>query len=157
MSLRLRPTTEADLDFVLATEQDAHNRRFIGQWSRAEHATALRDPGFRHLVAETAGGERVGYVILQDVDSPARDIQFRRIAMAVRGRGHGRGALKAARRLAFGELDAKRFWLDVKESHAVARALYAAEGWREEGTFEAGHRPGHGDDEPMIIMAVYGT
>jgi RimJ/RimL family protein N-acetyltransferase len=155
VSVRLRPTTEADLDFVLATEQDAHNRRFIGQWSRAEHAAALRSPAFRHFVVEH-DGRPVGYVILQDVDRDDRVLQFRRIALAERGRGHGRAALRAARRLAFEELGARRFWLDVKTSNAVARSLYGSEGWREEGLLDPRHHPGHGDDEPMIVMAVYG-
>lgn len=34
MSIRLRPTSEADLNFVLSAEQDEDTRAFVNQWQR---------------------------------------------------------------------------------------------------------------------------
>jgi diamine N-acetyltransferase len=39
--VRLRPTAEADLDWVLALERDPANTPFIGSWTREEHAAAI--------------------------------------------------------------------------------------------------------------------
>jgi hypothetical protein len=36
----LRPTTTADLGFVIATEQKRENSLFVQQWTRQQHADA---------------------------------------------------------------------------------------------------------------------
>ena len=49
------PTSEIDLDFVLAAERDPENARFVSQWSRDEHRLWLdvmdHNPRARHLYA----------------------------------------------------------------------------------------------------------
>ena len=46
--VRLRPTMQSDLDFVLSLEQDPENLPFITPWERTQHEAAIRFPDFRH-------------------------------------------------------------------------------------------------------------
>ena len=62
--LRLRPTGEADLDYVVAAEANPDNAPFLAPSSRAVHLGFLRDPLHRHLIAE-AGGRHVGFALLR--------------------------------------------------------------------------------------------
>lgn len=64
MKIRLRRTTEADLDFVLDEEQAAENRAYVSVWTREQHGAALKSEDLSHLVIEKADGKRVGYIIL---------------------------------------------------------------------------------------------
>jgi RimJ/RimL family protein N-acetyltransferase len=50
-----------------------------------------------------------------------------------KGQGYGRAALRVAKRVAFDDLHAHRFWLDVKLRNARAKAFYDSEGFVVEG------------------------
>src|SRR5687768_8365662 len=54
--LRLRPTGEDDLDYVVAAEADPENSQFLAPSPREEHLGFLRDPAQRHLIAERGYG-----------------------------------------------------------------------------------------------------
>ena len=45
--VRLRPTMQSDLDYVLSLEQDPANLPFITPWERTQHEAAIRFPDFR--------------------------------------------------------------------------------------------------------------
>jgi RimJ/RimL family protein N-acetyltransferase len=149
--LRLRPTRDDDLGYVVAAEADPANAPFLAPSPREEHAAFLRDAGHRHLVAE-AGGARVGFVLLR-LHTADRAVELRRLAVTEKRRGHGRAALRAATALAFEEHGAHRLWLDVKPGNAVARALYRSEGFVEEGTLRDAHFYG-GRFESLVVMSL---
>ena len=50
-----------------------------------------------------------------------------------KGQGLGRQCVRLLKRMAFRDLRAHRFWLDVKALNTRALALYASEGFVEEG------------------------
>src|ERR671921_559643 len=62
--LRLRPTREDDLDYVVAAEADPDNAPFLAPSPREEHLGFLRDARQRHLIAE-ADGRAVGFALLR--------------------------------------------------------------------------------------------
>jgi len=130
----LRPTLLSDLDFVLAVEQDAVNTPFVMSWERTQHEGSLRFPDARHFIVEDADGA-AGFVILQGCRSPHRAVELKRIVIesSRQGRGIGRAAVRALKRLAFEQLHAHRFWLDVRALNTRALTLYASEGFVEEG------------------------
>lgn len=131
--LRLRPTMLSDLDFVAALEADAANRPFISPWERTQHEGALRFPDFRHFIVEAgASGSRDGFV-LQGCRNPHRSVELKRLVLQTKGRGLGRACVRLLKRLAFRDLHAHRFWLDAKSLNTRALALYASEGFVEEG------------------------
>jgi diamine N-acetyltransferase len=139
----LRPTTEFDLDWVVRTEHDPAIEPYITRWPRAAHSSALRSADTRHMIAETADGDRLGYVILRGIGSPDQGVELLRVVIAERGRGTGWAVLRQVKRMAFDELDAHRLWLDVVTGNAGALALYRSEGFVEEGVLrEAARREG---------------
>jgi diamine N-acetyltransferase len=151
--VRLRPTTDADLDFVVKAEADPDISPFIIPWRHDRHAIALGDPDIAHLIAEDGVQNRVGFVILGGLTNPDSSIEFRRIVVVRRGMGYGRSIVRAVKELAFKELKAHRLWLDVKAHNARARALYTSEGFAEEGLLRECIR-GPAGFESLVVMAL---
>ncbi len=122
----MRRTRAEDLDFVLRAEGDAENRRFVWQWTRAEHAAALASEDTAHFIIETEADERpVGYVILTGLANPysSASVELKRMVVTEKGRGYGRQALRLVQRLAFAERGAHRLWLDVVDHNVRAARL----------------------------------
>jgi diamine N-acetyltransferase len=142
-AVRLRPTAEDDLDFVLATEREEENVPFVGQWPRHHHREVLSNDDVAHLVVETAAdGRRVGYLILTGLAGADRSVKLQRITIAEKGNGFGREALRLVKELVFGHFGAHRLWLDVRDSNERARRLYESEGFVFEGTLRESSRVG---------------
>jgi diamine N-acetyltransferase len=133
--VRLRPTMQSDLAYVLSLEQDEDNLPFITPWDRTQHEAAIRFPDFRHFIVEGGEGlEPVGFVILIGCRSQHQSLELKRMVVQGKGQGFGRAALRVAKRVAFDDLGAHRFWLDVKQRNTRAKAFYDSEGFVVEGT-----------------------
>ncbi len=155
-AVRLRPTMSSDLDFVISVEQDPANRPFITPWDRTQHEGAIRFPDFRHFIVEAGPGyPSAGFVILQGCRNPHRSIELKRIVLqpAVHGQGIGRACIRLLAQMAFRDLGAHRFWLDVKALNLRAQALYRGEGFIEEGRLRESVRTGEGYDS-LVVMAM---
>ena len=133
--VRLRPTMQSDLAYVLSLEQDAQNLPFITPWDRTQHEAAIRFPDMRHFMIEGGEGlEAVGFLILIGCRSQHQSLELKRMVVQTKGQGLGRAALRVAKRVVFEDLHAHRFWLDVKQRNAQAKAFYDSEGFVVEGT-----------------------
>jgi diamine N-acetyltransferase len=156
---RLRPTMLSDLDFVASLEADPHNLPFITPWERTQHEGAVRIPDFRHFIIEAGGpAGRDGFVILQGCRNPHKSIELKRLVVHTKGQGLGRHCVRLLKAMAFRDLHAHRFWLDVKALNTRAQALYASEGFVEEGRLResvkiAGLGPDSGYDS-LIVMSL---
>jgi RimJ/RimL family protein N-acetyltransferase len=156
LPVRLRPTMSSDLDFVISVEQDTANRPFITPWDRTQHEGAIRFPDFRHFIVEAGPGyPSAGFVILQGCRNPHRSIELKRIVLspAQQGQGIGRACLRRLAQMAFRDLGAHRFWLDVKALNVRAQALYRSEGFVEEGRLRESVRTDDGYDS-LIVMSM---
>lgn len=154
MNVRLRRTLEDDLDFVLRAEQSAENRPFVLLWSSEQHLTALTSEDIAHLIIEELSvGKRVGYIILAGLADKNQSVEFRRIVVTEKNKGHGREALRLIKQLVFGRLDAHRLWLDVKESNERARHVYESEGFVVEGLLRECLKGEYGF-ESLVVMSV---
>ena len=128
----------SDLDFVASVEADPHNLPFITPWERTQHEGAVRFPDCRHFIVEV-GRERGqpvlrdGFVILQGCRNPHGSVELKRLVLQTKGQGNGRACLRLLKKLAFADLKAHRFWLDVKTLNQRALELYRSEGFVEEG------------------------
>ena len=132
--LRLRPTMLSDLDFVNSVEYDSQNLPFITPWERIQHEGAVRFPDFRHFIVE--GGEAfasTGFVILQGCRNPQRSVELKRLVLQTKGQGYGRACVRLLKQMAFRDLHAHRFWLDIKGLNTRAQHLYRSEGFVDEG------------------------
>lgn len=158
--VRLRPTLLSDLDVVVSIETDAHNLPFITPWERTQHEGAVRIPDFRHFVVE-AGPDYAarGFVILQGCRNPHRSVELKRMVLRHddQGQGLGRACVRLLKRMAFRDLHAHRFWLDVKQLNVRALALYASEGFVEEGRLRESVRlTGNAADgyDSLVVMSL---
>jgi len=154
-SLRLRPTMLSDLDWVVSVERDGANLPFITPWERPQHEGAIRFPDSRHFVLEDQ--DRIGFVILQGCRNPNGSVELKRLVLQPKGRGLGRAAVRQLKAMAFTQLKAHRFWLDVKALNTRALALYRGEGFVEEGRLRESVRvTGEGADgyDSLIVMSL---
>ncbi|AMO25203.1 spermidine acetyltransferase [Ramlibacter tataouinensis] len=152
--MRLRPTMSSDLDYVVSLEQSAENLAFITPWERTQHEAAIRFPDFRHFIVE--GGpdlSAVGFLILIGCRSPQQSIELKRMVIQAKGSGFGRAALRMAKKIAFDDLKAHRFWLDVKKRNTRAKALYDSEGFVFEGELREAVKT-DGGFESLIVMSM---
>ena len=160
--LRLRPTMLSDLDYVVSVENDPANRPFITRWERTQHEGALRFPDCRHFIVETGSnadeaGTRDGFVILQGCRNPHKSVELKRLVLQSKGLGLGRQCVRLLKRMAFRDLHAHRFWLDVQSLNTRALKLYASEGFVEEGRLRESVRvSGDAADgyDTLIVMSL---
>ncbi|WP_204141427.1 GNAT family N-acetyltransferase [Halomicronema sp. CCY15110] len=133
-SAQLRPTTPANLEFVLSAEATAHASGFVQLWTRDRHLQTLDDPNAGHwIIEDTTTHKRVGYVILLGLQDPHQCLLLKRIVITQTGKGYGRSVLMQVLDKAFNEFAAHRIWLDVMEDNHRARSLYRSLGFVEEG------------------------
>ena len=152
--LRLRPTMVSDLDFVQSVEDDAANRPFITPWERVQHEGAIRFPDFRHFIVEAGPSwPSAGFVILQGCRNQHGSVELKRLVLMPKGKGYGRACVRLLVEMAFRDLGAHRFWLDVKERNARALALYRGEGFVEEGRLRDSVKSDDGW-ESLIVMSM---
>lgn len=150
--LTLRSTTEADLDYVLHTEQDESNRRYISQWTREQHLAAIRNEDQCHFIVEVDHAP-AGYVILAGITNPNQSIELTRIAISRKEQGLGKATLKLIIQWVFEEKQAHRLWLDVKEFNHRARHVYESVGFVAEGTLRECIKYGDSYDS-LVIMSI---
>ena len=144
----------SDLDFVGTVENDAANRPFITPWERVQHEGAVRFPDFRHFIVEAgAGYPSAGFVILQGCRNPHASVELKRLVLQPKGQGYGRACVRLLADMAFRDLGAHRFWLDVKSENRRALGLYRSEGFVEEGRLRESVRSGDGFDS-LIVMSL---
>ena len=154
MGVRLRPTMLSDLAFVMSVERDQANLPFITPWERTQHEGAIRFPDFRHFIVE-AGADypSAGFVILQGCRNQHHSVELKRIVLQPKGQGIGRACVRLLAQMAFRDLGAHRFWLDVKSLNTRALALYRGEGFVEEGRLRDSVKTDEGYDS-LIVMSM---
>jgi diamine N-acetyltransferase len=83
-----------------------------------QHELSLSSADMAHRIIQHGAKDKpVGYVILSGLAQPHQSIEFRRIVVTDKGKGHGREALRLIKKMAFNELGAHRLWLDVKDGN----------------------------------------
>lgn len=133
-NIRLKPTIENDLNFVLQAEQNQENLPFVTQWTKQQHFNSLSNRDIAHFIIEKITDKiYVGYAILAGLSNLNQSIELRRIVITDKGKGYGRETLQLIQKLSFEELSAHRLWLDVKEHNLRAKKLYESEGFIIEG------------------------
>jgi diamine N-acetyltransferase len=70
-----------------------------------------------------------------------------------KGQGFGRALVRLLVEMAFRDLGAHRFWLDVKENNTRALRLYRDEGFVEEGRLRESVKSGDGW-QSLIVMSM---
>jgi len=149
--IAIRYTTVEDLDTVLKMERDAENAPFIRQWSRRQHRSAVKDINIAHLIIQKRNSDKViGYILMVGLENYDKNIEFKRLVIAEKGKGLGRQAVQLIKRLAFEKFGAHRLWLEVVLHNDRAYELYKSEGFTDEGV----HRESLKQDDRFVSMKV---
>ena len=152
--LRLRVAEESDLDFIMATEADEENARYIVAESRAEHRETLDSPEAVHFIVERRDtGAAVGFIMVLGLDSPAGKLEWRRVIINERGKGYGQEALALLMAWAFEDFGAHRAWLDCKDYNARALHVYEKVGLRREALLRETLLV-NGEYENLVVLAI---
>lgn len=151
---RLRPTMQSDLDYVLSLERDPENLPYITPWEKIQHEAAIRFPDFRHFIIEAGPDlERGGFLILIGCRNQHQSIELKRMVVQNKHQGVGRAALRVVKKIAFDDLGAHRFWLDIKKRNTRAQALYVSEGFVFEGELREAVKVEDGYDS-LVVMSM---
>ncbi len=133
MKLHFTDTIPGDLARITGIERADDG--WICPYSRERHLQCIESVSERHVsIFRKEDAVLVGFIILQDVDSPHRALQLRRIVIADKDKGYGRAALRWIKRHCFEELGFHRLWFDVYTDNQRAIQLYESEGLQREAT-----------------------
>lgn len=152
-AVSLRAMREADLDFVLAAENDPEHAPFVGRWTHEQHLSAIAAEEFASFIVTNSQNLPVGHVILADCTSADSNLLLKRIIITQKGCGYGWATLKHVQRIAFMDYNAHRLWLDVIETNERARSLYRTMSFQEEGTLREALLH-HGQYVSLVIMSM---
>ena len=86
--ITFRPTTEADLDYIMKMERAPENASFVRQWPIEQHQSAISDENIAHLIVQKSSDNKaIGYVILIGLKNPDKSIEFKRIVIEKKNEG----------------------------------------------------------------------
>ena len=140
---RFRPMRPADLDWVVAIEENLYSH----PWTRGNFADSLH-AGYSCWTLERAGVV-VGYGVLMPGVDEAHLLNLT-IAAEVQRRGYGSMLLAHFMGVAR-DAGARSIYLEVRPSNRIARALYRRDGFREVG-IRRGYYPAYSGREDAIVM-----
>lgn len=150
----VRAGQPADFAAIMDVERRPGYGSLVATSSATEHEAMYARPDVKYLVGVDADGRVRGFAILWGVGDVHDGVKLKRLATAVPGEGVGAILLLEAMRMAFLELAAPRFWLDVFAHNSRARALYRRAGLREEGTLRGAYRLPDGQRADRVVMAI---
>lgn len=132
--IKLAYTEKHDIPFIMETEQEQENAKYVGQWSYEQHVIALHHNDILHLVIKDANEQGIGYAIIKGLKNNNDSIELMRIAITKKGCGYGKTALSLIKKWCFEIKFAHRLWLDVREHNIRALHVYETQGFIREGT-----------------------
>jgi len=141
--MQLRKMTAADVDAVLAVEQQIHSH----PWTRGNFIDALNSASLCWVHEQN--NEIVAYAILLAALDELELLDIG-VARAQQGKGLGKRMLQELISLAHAQ-NFKRMLLEVRQSNAAARALYVKTGFTQIG-LRRGYYPLAGGREDAIVM-----
>ena len=142
------------MDFVVQTERDLENAKYVLQWTKEQHRGAMEDEDMLHLVIEDSQTHSlVGYAIIAGLKNYDRNIELKRIAISEKNKGYGREAIKQIRKISFEALNGHRLWLDAICKNHKAHRLYESEGFVQEGVLRECMFI-NGQYESIVVMSI---
>ena len=130
--LRLRAASDRDLNYIMKLQSAAENLKFIVPFDENYHREILKSSDkLDIIVEELETGERVGYFMLRELDSPCAE--YTHVIMGKKNCGYGREALKLLLKWTFEVKKYHRVWIDCKDYNSIALHLYESLGFVREG------------------------
>lgn len=143
----VRPMATSDVDAVLALEVTAYSF----PWSRGNFIDSLA-AGYLAWVRHDDQQQLMAYCVAQPGYQETHLLNLT-VAPPLQRRGHGRALLSALADWARQRGDAA-LWLEVRQSNAAGRALYAAAGFAEVGLRRGYYPDLHQRREDAVVMRL---
>ncbi|WP_196593109.1 GNAT family N-acetyltransferase [Pectinatus sottacetonis] len=132
--LYFRQAGVSDMDYIMEVEYKPENAKYVIPYTRDVHMQTLNTKDAIHIIIETIDThEKVGFLMIAGLDNPAKEIEFTRIILDVKGKGYGHETLQMLKSWAFDDLKFHRAWLDCKDYNTRALHVYESEGLVREG------------------------
>ena len=132
--LRLRRAALDDLPYIMALQHAPENLKFIVPFGEDYHREIINSTCAAKMdviIEEISTGERVGYFMLRELDSPCAE--FTHVIIGKKRHGYGREGLKLLLEWIFVIKKFHRVWIDCKPYNSVALHLYESLGFVREG------------------------
>ena len=129
----LRPATPADFPAIRAIADAPQHRLLITDEDETALAAYLTDPHARLFMLDIGTDTAAGFALFCELDSRARAVELRRLALRETGMGRGRAFVQMLTDYAFNSLGAARVWLDTGVDNLRAQKVYESVGYLREG------------------------
>lgn len=151
-SLAFCHTGSEYLDLILDIEKA--NSDFVFIWPKERHMKAMNSEDEMHIsIINSADRKLVGYILLAGIGGEDNAVEFRRMAIADKGKGYGRTSVRFIKKYCFEVLKCHRLWLDAYTDNERAIELYRSEGFMQEGILRDCKK--YGDSyRSMVIMSM---
>ncbi|WP_299495436.1 GNAT family N-acetyltransferase [uncultured Shewanella sp.] len=126
--IELKLSRIEDIPLIVTMENDVETAPYIMPYEHDKHQYEMTNSGIVYL-SIFEGALLVGFIILSL--EPHDSIEFRRIVIAVKGRGIGQLAMHKMEAYCQSVLKAQRIWLDVFESNLRGLYLYKKLGYHQ--------------------------
>ena len=127
--IKLRKSSEGELETFVKMEQQAHAKEFINGTDLITHQRNFKDRNIVYLSITNNSGDLAGYFILAFA-SAKNEVEFRRILIDQHHRGIGQMAITKMETYCREELGSKRIWLDVYEENVKGKYIYEKLGYQ---------------------------
>ena len=126
--LQIRKATMADLDFIMELEYDPENLKFIVPFDRDVHTKIIEEgkASMDVIVEEIETKEPVGYLLINGLTTPAKELEWTHVIIAKKGMGYGHEAMKLLKAWGFDDLKFHRHGPGGLQRLQVAPKLHSA-------------------------------
>ena len=150
--LKLRVATADDLNYIMKLQYVTENLKFIVPFDEDYHRKILACADKLDIIVEEIdSGERAGYFMLRELDSPCAE--FTHVIIGRKGLGYGSEALKLLLKWTFETKKFHRVWIDCKEYNSIALHLYERLGFVREGVLRE-YLSTNGVYENLIVLGM---
>lgn len=130
MAVSVRPTSESELPLFIQMESDNDTSEFLVSNTPAQHHAFFQADGIEYLtIFDDESNQIFGFFILS-LEPDNDTVEFRRIVIAQKGKGHGQKAIRAMENYCVKTLKAKKIWLDVFEANKRGQHIYEKLGYQ---------------------------
>ncbi len=129
--MKLRAASADDFPLIRAIAQQ--HALFITDEDETALAGYVNDPHSRLFIFETEADPQAGFALFCELDSRARAVELRRLALRKSDGGLGTAFVAFLTGYAFDTLNAARVWLDTGVDNLRAQRVYESVGYVLEG------------------------
>lgn len=152
--MRIRPASEADIAFLMATERQPGYDRLVGRFTEDEHKANLRDATAAYQIAVGDDDTPLGFVLFRTLDDVHKNLYIKRVIVASPDKGTGTVMMTLCLNWAFGDATAERVWLTHLPDNHRARALYSKLGFQHEGVLRHAYGRADGTRGDLMQMSL---